>query len=223
MNEGIRLYRQRRFSQALEVFLNVDADASKYPELSYYLGLCYAQLERYDEALLYLEQVVTGAADFAHVYQARMLLGYIYATSGRHRLARFEFDRIIEEGYESPKAYSALAYALYQEGENEAAIEKLKRALEMDRENANALNSMGYLLAEEERELQYALECCRRAVRYAPNNGAYLDSLGWVFFKLGNVEQARKCLRKALDLRPGNSEIAGHMKSVMEAVNASSS
>ena len=59
LGQGISLYRQKSYTGALSFFLSlpVDCGADKN-EIAYYLGLCYAKLQRYDDALLYLEQVL---------------------------------------------------------------------------------------------------------------------------------------------------------------------
>ena len=63
LQAGIDLYNQKKYSDALAFFLalpeNSGADGN---DVAYYLGLCYAKLKRYEDALLYLEQVVTGGS-----------------------------------------------------------------------------------------------------------------------------------------------------------------
>jgi len=215
MNEGIRLLRQGQYDRALQHLLNTHGDSPDNPELSYYLGLCYTHLNKFDEALLYLEQVVSSELSFTHVYQSRMILGYIYAVTGRYRLAEFEFRNILEDGFDSAKTHAALAYALYEQEQPEDAIEELERALELDPHNANALNSLGFMLAELGQDLRRAVDCCQKAVRIRPRNPAYLDSLGWAYFKLGRIEEAREALRSALGAAPNEKEIASHLREVM--------
>lgn len=217
MNEGIRLLKQGQYDRALQHLLNTHSDAPENPEHSYYLGLCYTHLDKYDEALLYLEQVVSSDLSFTHVYQSRMILGYIYAVTGRHRLAEFEFRNILEDGFDSAKTHAALAYTLYEQGQPEDAVDELERALELDPHNANALNSMGFMLAETGEDLRRAVDCCQRAVRIRPRNPAYLDSLGWAYFKLGRVDEAREVLRTALSNAPNEKEIAAHLREVMRS------
>jgi len=215
--EGVRHYRSRRFEPALKEFLSVQSDAGEFPELSYYLGLCYTQMEKYDEALLYLEQVVASESGLIHLYQSRMVLGIIYAVTRRYRLAEFEFRKLLEDGFESAKVYSALAYALFLQKKPDESIRTLEKALELEPENSNAMNSLGYILAENGKRLSEALDLCRKAVEKNPRNAAYLDSLGWVHFRLGNFKDARNYLRNALEQAPKNKEILAHLKSVMEA------
>jgi tetratricopeptide (TPR) repeat protein len=216
-DEGIRLFKGRRYELALKEFLALQAGAEEYPELSYYLGLCYTHLEKYDEALLYLEQVVSSGAGLIHLYQGRMILGLIYSLTKRYRLAEFEFRNLLEGGFESAKVYSALAYTLFLQKKADESIVILEKALALESENANALNSLGYILADENKRLGTALRYCQRAVEKNPRNAAYLDSLGWAYYRVGNLKEARTFLRKALEYAPKNKEILAHLRAVMEA------
>jgi tetratricopeptide (TPR) repeat protein len=215
MNEGIRLLQRGHYERALQQFLNARVDSSKYPEFSYYMGLCYTHLGRYDEALLYLEQVVASELSFTHVYQSRMILGYIYSITERFRLAEFEFRQLLDEGFDSARTRGALAYVLHAQGDTGGAIEALEKAIGMDAESGNALNSLGFILADTDRDPRRAVELCRKAVRRQPKNPAYLDSLGWAYYKLGKSDEARDVLRSALELAPGNKGIAAHLREVL--------
>lgn len=217
MNEGIRLLAQGRYREALKEFLAAEVETEEYPELSYYLGLCYTHLGQYDEALLYLEQVVTSDMSFLHVYQSRMILGYVYAVSARHRLAEFEFRKLLDDGYESARVHSALAYVLYAQQKVDEAISELKEALELDPDNPNANNSLGFILADSDREPALAVRHCTKAVAKRPDSPAYLDSLGWALYKSGKLVEAEKALRKAASLAPAEPEIVEHLKTVVVA------
>jgi tetratricopeptide (TPR) repeat protein len=214
---GVRLYHSHRFEQALNELLAAGEEMPPTPELDYYIGLALTQLARYEEALLSLEKVVTSHFSFLHIMQARMVLGYIYAKTGRYRLAEFEFVKVNEFGLQSSQALSALGYALYCQKKVPESMEALKKSLEIDPKNANALNSLGFIYAEENQDLEEAVSLCRQASEANPRNPAYLDSLGWALFKAGKHEESRVCFRKALDLAPGNREIAAHMRRLIEA------
>ncbi len=214
MEKAIRLYELGKYQEALDRLLDSDVDSDDYTELSYYLGLCYTQLEQYDEALLYLEQVVTADVSFAKAYQSRMILGYIYAVTGRYRLAEFEFARLLEDGYESPKVYSALAYNQYHQNNIPAAVTNLQKALQLDPDNPTALNNLGYVLADRGAKPELAIKYCKEAVKHKPESATYLDSLGWAAYKAGQREHARKLLKRAMELRPDDEEIRRHMEQV---------
>jgi Flp pilus assembly protein TadD len=106
--------------------------------------------------------------------------------------------------------YAALAYVTYLQKRAAGAISYLEKALAIDPTNANALNSLGYILADQEINLDTALRYCVEAVKHNPKSPAYLDSLGWAYFKQGDVARARAAIDRARKMAPGNGEIAGH-------------
>ncbi|MDR2553322.1 MAG: tetratricopeptide repeat protein [Treponema sp.] len=219
LEEGIRLFRIKRWDKALEEFLKVDTGSFEPEdniELAYYMGLCYTKLERYDDALLYLEQVVTAAPDPLRVYQCRMTLAYIYVITSRSKLAEFELGRLVKGGFESVQIYTTLAYAAWSQHQYQKAVDYYQKALDMDQDNATALNGLGYILADSDIDIPRGIKLCRRAVERKPQNAAYLDSLGWAYFKNGNAAEARSWLRKAFDLGSHQQEIKRHMKIVVE-------
>lgn len=80
---------------------------------------------------------------------------------------------------------------------NEAEAQ-FKEVLRLDPNNAMALNDYGYYLAERNERLNEALDMIQRAVNASPDNPSFLDSLGWVYFKLGRLEEAERYLTRAL-------------------------
>jgi tetratricopeptide (TPR) repeat protein len=217
LQEGIDLYRSKNWdlalkefrSKALEVF-----EEDEQMELAYYLGLCYTKLKQYDEALNYLEQVVTTGNDVLRIYQCRMTLAYIYVITKRIRMAEFELNRLKNSGLESPLLYNTLAYAAWCQKKNKNAVDLYEKTLEIDTNNPTAMNSMGYILADSGLDIMRGLRLCRRAVDSRPNSAAYLDSLGWAYYKSGEVVEARTWLRRALDIAPEEKEIVRHFKIV---------
>jgi tetratricopeptide (TPR) repeat protein len=215
--EGIRFYRMKEWKNALKEFLSKDTSDFTYEEkmeLAYYLGLCYTKLEKYEEALSFLEQVVTSSGDILRVFQCRMTLAYIYVITKRIKMAEYELKRLQSSGFESPLLYNTLAYAAYLQKQNKNAIDFYEKALEVDSNNATAMNSMGYILADTGMDVMRALRLCRKAVDSRPQNAAYLDSLGWAYFKSGELLEARTWLRRALELAPNEEEIKRHFKIV---------
>jgi tetratricopeptide (TPR) repeat protein len=218
LERAVKLYHTHRFDQALTELRALEAEEGSSPELDYYIGLALTQLGTYEQALLSLEKVVSSHFSFLHIIQARMVLGYIYSVTGRFRLAEFEFTKVNEMGIQSSQALAALGYVYYAQRKVPESIETLKKALELDPKNPNALNSLGFIYAEEKVDLGKSITLCRQAVEIAPRNAAYLDSLGWAYFRQNNLMEARASFRRALDLAPGNKEIAAHMRLCMDAL-----
>ncbi|MDR3192462.1 MAG: tetratricopeptide repeat protein [Treponema sp.] len=217
LKEGIRLFRLKRWDLALKELLqaapeNFSPEESR--ELAYYLGLCHAKLGRFEDALLYLEQVIATGGDVLRVYQCRMTLAYIYLLTRRSKMAEFELQRLQNNGIESPQLYTTLAYAAWLQKRWKKAIDFYERALELDENNTTAMNGLGYILADTSEDLIRGLRLCKRAVDRKPQNAAYLDSLGWAYYKSGEIMEARIWTRRALDAAPNEKEIKEHWQVV---------
>lgn len=215
LNEGKNLYTQKKYDKALAFFLELptDSDADKI-EVSYYLGLCYTKLERYDDALLFLEQVVTSGGKYERILQCRFLLAVIYALSGRKRLADFELNKLLETGYMTASVYAAIAFVAWEQNDTDRCLSYYEQSLRQDPDNVSSLNGLGYVLACQEKDLTRALSLCKQAVKSAPKSAACLDSLGWVYYKLGLYKDAMQYLQQAEEIDTMNVEIAEHIKSV---------
>jgi tetratricopeptide (TPR) repeat protein len=208
----------KRWELALQELLQVKADpfnSEETSELAYYLGLCYTKLGRYDDGLLYLEQVVTSAPDPLRVCQCRMTLAYIYVMTKRSKLAEFELSQLIKSGFISVQIYSTLAYAAWVRNDFSRAIELYEKALELDEQNTTALNGVGFILVDTDQDLVRGLRLCRRAVDMKPQNPAYLDSLGWAYYKTGDLDAARMWLHRAMELAPQEAAIRNHVRVVI--------
>ncbi|MBR5932951.1 MAG: tetratricopeptide repeat protein [Treponema sp.] len=217
LHEGVTLYNQKKYSDALAFFLGLPEDSSiDNIELAYFIGLCHTKLQRYDDALLYLEQVVTSGKNIDRVLQCRFLLAVIYAISGRRRLANFELEKLLETGYKTASVYAAIAFVSWEQKDTERCLDYYKKSLESDSENISALNGLGYVLATQDKDLTQALGFCKKAVEYSPDSGACLDSLGYVYYKLGLFKEAKKYLQKAEKKLPDSEEIKEHLRLLKE-------
>ena len=218
LSQGIDLYNQKKYSDALAFFLSLPEDSwLDSQEIAYYLGLCYAKLKRYEDALLYLEQVVTGGEQLERVLQCRFILAVIYTKSKRKRLASFELNKLLESGYKPASVYASMAFIAWEQQEIDLALSYYEKSLELDENNVTSLNGLGYVLATENRDLAKALSCCKKAVQNSPESAACLDSLGYVYYKLGLLKDAKKYLEMAEQIDKENEIIAEHIREVQLA------
>ncbi len=97
-------------------------------------------------------------------------------------------------------------------GDAEAAF---KQALMRDPEHAPSLNYLGYMLAERGERLDESVGYIRKALELEPDNGSYLDSLGWAYFKDGQVDLAEQNLKRAAAQLSANSVVQDHYGDVL--------
>jgi tetratricopeptide (TPR) repeat protein len=86
----------------------------------------------------------------------------------------------------------------------------LRLMLMLDPDNADALNALGYALADRTERFAEAYELIRKALELRPENPAIIDSMGWVLFRMGRVEEALPHLRRAFELQR-DAEVAAHL------------
>ena len=107
------------------------------------------------------------------------------------------------------------ASIIYRQGRPAESIRLLREILLLEPADATALNNLGYFLAEEGQTLEEARQLVERAVAIDPLNGSYLDSLGWVIFRLGKSREALPVLEKAFQLSPRSAAINEHLGEVL--------
>jgi len=187
------------------------------PATHFYLGQVAAQ--RRDFYLARDEfQLVTQRAD--SLVDGWLGLGFTYRRLNQpDREIQTYQDGLVRMRSE-PSAiqlYFALGAAFEQAGSVDSAVATFEEILKHDPDHAQTLNYLGYLLADRGIRLEYARDLLERVVKMEPNNAAYLDSYGWVFFRLGKYHEAVRYLKMAADL--GNDwVIFDHLGDAYQAI-----
>lgn len=159
-------------------------------------------------ALALLEANVKANPDDSGAYLA---LADMYADAGRVDDAVKLLDRASER---IPKDASLPFQqgSILEKADRFADAERaFQRALELEPDNADALNYLGYMLADRGQRLDDAVRFVTRALELDPNNPSYLDSLGWAQFKRGDLAPAEQNLTRAAAALPRNSVIQDHL------------
>ena len=100
----------------------------------------------------------------------------------------------------------------------ELSDESYEESIALDPENDVAMNNYAYSLAEREKELEKARELSGRALDINPDNAAFLDTMGWIYFKKGDYENARKYLRASIDTGEASAEVMEHMGDLYDRI-----
>ena len=146
------------------------------------------------------------------IFQAR--LGSLYLTVDRPQQAIETLNEIFTEDPEHADANYLLGLSYQEIKDFEKAEFHLRNAIRISPERSEPYNALGYLLAELGTNLRYAVDIIQIALQKEPENGAYLDSLGWAYFKMGKNELARIELEKAVKFEPESWEIQDHLGDV---------
>lgn len=104
-----------------------------------------------------------------------------------------------------------LAFVLNEAGRLPEAEVSYRSALALVPDSSEALNALGYFLANHDRKLDEAVQLLHRAVEIEPKNGSILDSLGWALVKVGKLDDAERYLDEAVMRRPESAEIQEHV------------
>ncbi|MBQ9138778.1 MAG: tetratricopeptide repeat protein [Alistipes sp.] len=109
-------------------------------------------------------------------------------------------------------------YELEQMRKSYAAYNK---ALSFNLDNSMVLNNYAYHLAVTGKSLNQALQMAKRATELSPNNATYLDTLAWVYYKLGDYEDAKRVMQQAMSFDKDNSsELALHYGDILDALGS---
>jgi tetratricopeptide (TPR) repeat protein len=112
--------------------------------------------------------------------------------------------------------YSTLGDTRANLGKHEESDEAYELALRYDPENDNAMNNYAYNLSVRGENLERAKELALKAIEVNPENAAYLDTVGWVYFKLEDYDRAQRFIKASIDTGESSAEVFEHMGDVYE-------
>jgi tetratricopeptide (TPR) repeat protein len=106
--------------------------------------------------------------------------------------------------------------AMFERQKNTAAAEtEFRKVLAVMPDNPATLNYLGYMLTDRNLRLPEALAMIQKALERDPNNGAYLDSLGWAYYHLGRFPEAEDAMRRSVELTPHDPTMRDHYAEVL--------
>ncbi len=177
------------------------------------------ELDRTDEAAAVLE---TLAADHPDRPEPLAELGDMLRRHSRFPEAVAAFDRAVARVGTPTRANWPLFYergiALERAGQWPRAEADFLFALELSPDQPSVLNYLGYAWADQGRNLDRARAMVERAVEQRPEEGSYVDSLGWIMLLQGDKAGALQQLERAVTLMPGDATVNGHLGDALEAV-----
>ncbi|MEM6781155.1 MAG: tetratricopeptide repeat protein, partial [Pseudomonadota bacterium] len=204
--------RHGRYEDAIEYYTSVSKDDPNYLSIQYQSAELLADLNRTDDAIALLNSLAKSHDDI----QALIQLGDLYRREENFDMAIKTYSRTFKAiGKTVPDKYWSVYYArgmaYEQMGEWNKAEVDLRKALGYQPNHPYLLNYLGYSLADRGKSLNEALEMIAKAVDLRPNDGYITDSLGWVYYRLGDYEKAVPPLERAVELLPYDPTINDHL------------
>jgi len=203
-------------STAVRNFRRVTVLASWNADAWVYLSSVFLGKNNFEEVAKILESAVRILPDD---YRVNFFLGISYSRLNRP----LDAARVLERARQiNPREVDAIAQlALVYDGmkryeESDALYEE---ALRLDPSNTLVLNNFAYSLAERNVQLERALTMSRKAVETDPANASYLDTIGWIYFQLGNHKEAERYVKEAIGKGEVNAVVYEHLGDIYFAMN----
>jgi len=176
------------------------------------IALIEARMGKVDQARERLHEIQPESAEL----EQRLYLteGEILTQAKRYQEAFDLYNEALSKMPDNLSLLYARALSAEKIDKTQIALADLKKLVEADPANVQALNAYGYTLVDRTDQIKEGFEYIQRAYKMKSDDPAILDSLGWAYYRLGNYREAIKYLRQALD-RLKDAEIAAHLGEVL--------
>ncbi len=196
----------------------VEAEAAykKYPDnrvIRTVRASLLADLGKTDQAIAETKKLMDGKND----REAYINLAQIYekAKNFTEMAKMLDAAEKLSQSGDEKEAVIFMRGSMYERMKNYPAAEaEFRKVLDLNPDNASALNYLGYMLADRNIRLDEAQGFISKALAREPNNGAYLDSLGWVYYRQNKLTEAEEKLRKALETMSRDPTVHDHLGDV---------
>ncbi|MGI8991300.1 MAG: tetratricopeptide repeat protein [Bryobacteraceae bacterium] len=172
-----------------------------------------ADMGKTDQAVTELRALMSGEKD----RETLLSIAQIYDKAKRFTDEQNVLDQAekLSTSKQEHEGVQFMRGAMFERMKNyEGAEAAFRGVLKDDPDNAGALNYLGYMLADRNVRLEEADKLITRAVELDPQNGAYLDSLGWVYYRQNRLDQAEDQLRRALEKMSKDPTVHDHLGDV---------
>lgn len=214
----ILLMETYRQAKDLPKALQIGKDATaKYPTdapIRSTYALMLGENQQPEEAVKLLESNLKNNASDRDLY---LNIAQIYERARKYKEAEEaarKAEAIPGDPRENEMTWFLIGAIFERQKQFDKAEEEFKKVLNVNPKNAAALNYYGYMLADRGLRLDEAKEMIQRALDQEPFSGAYLDSLGWVYYKQNKLAEAETALRKAVEHESHDPTIRSHLGDV---------
>ena len=178
------------------------------------IGVLLAVLGKPDEGLAKLEALAEEQTGWELRVRCYLAQGEILRSQQRFKEGVEMYSRALQQNRDDINLLYARGLMAEKVDRLDMAESDLLKVISKEPDNANALNALGFTLADRTVRYKEALKYIKRAADLVPDDPAIMDSLGWVSFRLGKMDDALKYLSKAFEMLE-DAEIAAHYGEVL--------
>ncbi|PHR30553.1 MAG: hypothetical protein COA36_00680 [Desulfotalea sp.] len=202
-------YQEADYPSSIAYVTKIPASSENFEEAVYLKIKVLKKQQKSDEAIAFLENNIKDDATTSPLFYA--LLSSLFTDSQHTDLALSTLRDGITTYPENHQLHFELGLLLEKNGRTNDAIAEMRKVLALQADHADALNFIGYSLADKGVHLEEALGYILHAISLKPENGFIIDSLGWVYFRLGRLKEAAETLEHAVSLEPNDPHIFDHL------------
>ncbi len=219
LSAALRDFHHNNYVEAINTLTNALSIDRENPEILYNLGVASCHLERFVEAIDYFRRLLDLRSTSVDILQVLRLISFALIKLSLFDDALLYSMRGLDFKSDDTVLLHLSAYARDMAGKHDDAMEYYRKILEIDPKNISAKNSLAYLLAKTGGNLTKAKSLAKEALHASPHNPAYLDTYGFVMYKMGDTSRANQYLTKAQSLNPKSKEIQYHLAMAKKAAS----
>lgn len=206
---------QERIDEAVNELEKIPPSESIYIKSIGFSSFLLRSIQNYSKGLEIVDKAISFKPSNIEIlgYKAALL-----KESGDIKSALNVLIEIQKLEPENEQHLFSLGVMYDESGEKAKALEYMEKVIEVNPNHANALNYLGYTLAEANKDLLKAEELIKKALNIEPDNGYFIDSLGWVYYQMGRYKEALTQLERANKLVDSDPVIMEHLGSVYIAL-----
>lgn len=207
---------EKNYEQAIEYFNKV-IEINKNVRYGWlFLGFAYSDMDQLNKAEETYKKAVIQIDDDASLWA---WLGIVLQRQKKYSESIEPFQKALILDPKNINALSSLPVVL-EELDLFAESDKVyEEGIKNLPENALLLNNFAYSLSERNTRLHEALEMSQKAIELEPDNAAYLDTIGWIYFKLKNYAEAENYILQSLEIRPNSAVVLDHLGDIYYNLN----
>jgi len=209
---GMAYYRNNNSPKAEEQLLLIPAESTLYEDSIFLQVRILSEGDNAHDAIDLLKKQISDAATRKPSFY--ILLASLYRQDEEIEKSREVYEQATILYPDDIDLLYNYGIFLEKIGDQDNAMAKMQAVLALDPENGAALNYIGYTWADNNVHLEKALEYIKKAVELMPEDGYVRDSLGWVYYKIGEVEQAILELEKASEMVGNDPVVKEHLGDV---------